>query len=370
MEGSRHAVLPPGRASRSAQSSDFRPSRAAEAPDPDATAADPDDTADLLAHDTADLDAPPAADPAPATSHIEVPSEFLAPTPLSASEEDTLAFERRILGTKLAGCILDARIGRGAVGSVFRARHVGLDKEVAVKILNPALFCLRRHVDQFFREARAAASLEHPNIVTVYDVGQHRGLYYIVMQLIHGETLADRIDREGRLEVTEAVRMAIEAANALGAAHRKGIIHRDIKPANLLLTREGLVKVADFGLASRRTDRRDADGKSEVAGTPYYIPPEQITGVAVDHRADLYSLGVTMFFALTGRRPFDGGTPRDILVKHLTLVPPAVTEINPSIPSRLSEIVARLLAKKPQSRPSSAEELVAELLQLSREMAW
>lgn len=296
----------------------------------------------------------------PSAGSSVAPPNFLVVEPDEVQAlSDT--FAHRVLGRSVAGCLLETLLGRGAMGLVFRARHLALEKPVAVKILNPALFYLRRHVDQFFREARAAASLEHPNVVTVHSVGQEQGLYFIVMQLVDGDSVQEWIERQGRLTVGQVVRVGIETASALGEAHRHGIIHRDIKPANLMIAPGSHVKVADFGLAGRCVAGEDAKGRTEVMGTPYYLPPEQIAGGAVDHRADLYSLGVTLYYAATGVRPFEGTNARDIFVKHLTATPRPMTEIEPTIPSELDAVVHRLLLKKPESRPADAEELIREL---------
>ncbi len=277
------------------------------------------------------------------------------------AEEAARAFERDLLDGTVAGCLLEEMLGRGSMGTVFRAVHLALDKPVAVKVLNPALFHLKRHVDQFFREARAAAALEHPNIVTVYNVGQERGRYYIVMQYVRGESLADRLAREGRLTVPEAVRVGLEAARGLAAAHEKGVVHRDVKPANLLLTLEGAVKVADFGLAYRSSETAEATGRAEVMGTPYYIPPEQIAGTVVDHRADQYSLGVTLYYCLTGVRPFEAPTAGEVLVKHLAETPAPPERHRPEVPEALSLLVRRLLAKKPGGRFARTADLIRAL---------
>ncbi len=312
--------------------------------------------------DTADLDL--TADDGPALDEIGRPPPLPPPC---MTPEQTLNFERGILGSTLAGCLMDARLGRGAVGSVFLARHLALQKDVAVKILNPALFYLRRHVEQFFREARSAACLEHPGVVAVHDVGQERGLYYLVMQYVEGETVGDLIEREGQIDAREAVRITIETAAALAEAHDAGIVHRDIKPSNLLLDSRNRVKVADFGLALQLSEARQSSGRSEIAGTPFYIPPEQISGGVVDERADLYSLGVTLYFALTGRRPFEGSTPAEILVKHLTESPVPPMELVPTLGEELNGIIMRLLAKKPSGRHRDARELLDDLASLPDE---
>jgi len=270
-------------------------------------------------------------------------------------------YEKNLLGQTLGGCRLETQLGKGAMGTVFKATHLALRKVVAVKLLNPSRFYQKKQVEQFFREARAAAAIEHQNIVAVHDVGQERGLYYIVMQFIEGDSLQERIKKDVTISPKEAVRITIESARGLGVAHKKGIVHRDVKPANLMLTTTGEVKIADFGLAHQSDESSDATGDVEIMGTPAYMSPEQIDGRNIDHRADLYSLGVTLYYMTTGRKPFDAPTPMEVLLKHMSerLIPP--TQVNPRIPKSLGQVIERLMAKDPNSRYSSTEELIEDL---------
>ena len=270
-----------------------------------------------------------------------------------------------LTGQVLGGCRLEEKLGQGAMGTVFRATHLALQKTVAVKLLNPARFYQKKQIEQFFREARSAASIDHQNIVGVHDVGQEKGLYYIVMQFIEGESLQQRLRREKVLRSEDAIQITIAAARGLAVAHAKGIIHRDIKPANIMITTTGEVKIADFGLAYQSEQDSTLTGGVEVLGTPAYMSPEQIDGRKVDHRADLYSLGVSLYYMATGKKPFEGTTPMEVLLKHMSerLVPP--TQVNPRIPRPLGQVIERLMAKDLANRYESAEALVKDLEEIA-----
>jgi formylglycine-generating enzyme required for sulfatase activity/tRNA A-37 threonylcarbamoyl transferase component Bud32 len=267
----------------------------------------------------------------------------------------------QLIGQVIGGCKIESKLGQGAMGTVFKATHLALQKTVAVKVLNSIRFCEKKQIDQFFAEARSAAAIEHQNIVTVHDVGSANGNYYLVMQYIEGESVEDRISGKEPLETKEAVRIALEAARGLDVAHKIGIVHRDIKPANLMLTRNGEVKIADFGLAYRSDGETDVTNGVEVMGTPSYMSPEQIDGRAVDQRSDLYSLGVTLYYLATGRKPFEGSTPMEVLLKHVSEKPVPVCQLNPKMPQSVGQIVERLMAKQPENRYETAEALAADL---------
>lgn len=269
--------------------------------------------------------------------------------------------DEMFIGKKVGSCEITAKLGEGGMGVVFKARHITLNKDVALKILSPALIG-ETHKKRFLREARAAAKLEHPNIVTVYDAGEFEGYNYIVMQFIDGESIGDMLAKAGKIDQLKAVRIMKDAAKALSVAHKAGMIHRDIKPDNIMLTRSGEVKVADFGLVKSADVEKDLSlSKSLLMGTPHYMAPEQFEGKPPDPRVDIYALGVTFFELVTGKKPFDGKTAFKIMEAHLRQEPPKpealAKEINPTV----SKIILKMLAKEPEKRYQTVDELIDDL---------
>jgi eukaryotic-like serine/threonine-protein kinase len=252
-------------------------------------------------------------------------------------------------------------IGQGGMAVVHLAHDGLLDRDVAVKVLRPGFAEDPEFVERFRREARHAASLHHPNIVTVHDSGidPETGSDYIVMQFVDGPDLNEILERSGALGVGFAVRVGIETARALSFAHERGIIHRDIKPANILIDADGEVRVADFGIARAATDTTATTGV--MVGSAQYASPEQVTGDEIGPRSDLYSLGVVLYEALTGIRPFDGPSPAAVALERLRVRPAPIRAIDPTIPGSLEDIVMRLLELRPEDRPTSAEEVAGEL---------
>lgn len=250
---------------------------------------------------------------------------------------------------------LDRELGRGGMGVVYLARDVSLAREVAIKVLPPALAARADLREAFLAEAQVAARLTHPNIVPVYAVGERSGFVYIVMAYVDGTTLGERIRARGPLLPGQAARMLREVAWALAYAHAAGIVHRDVTAENILLERgtERAI-VMDFGIASAMwTAAVTADG--HVMGNAHYVSPEQAAGEPVDARSDLYSLGVVGFYALTGRLPFDATTPEEVVRQHLTVPAPAIARAASAVPPRLAQAVDRCLAKEPLRRYRSAE---------------
>ncbi len=251
-------------------------------------------------------------------------------------------------------------LGQGGMAKVHQGLDRQLGRQVAIKVLAPPFDRDREFVERFQREARAAAGLSHPNIVAVFDSGSDDGTHYIVTELVEGETLADRLRRDGPMPQAEAVAVAVDIARALAAAHERGLIHRDIKPGNVMLLPDGRVKVVDFGIA-RAAGSDTLTNTGVVLGSTAYLSPEQASGQPVDERADLYALGCVLYEMLTGRVPFSADTPIATMYRHVNEDPPPPSTFAP-IPSELEDIVMRALEKDPKRRFASASELEAALL--------
>ena len=255
-------------------------------------------------------------------------------------------------------------LGRGGMGEVYRAWDVSLGREVALKILRPEHVGSREFVARFEREAKNAASLSHPNIVRVFDAGEAGdGTRYIAMECVAGGTLADLIRKGGALAPHAAVRVALQLAAALAYAHERGIVHRDLKPQNVLMTPDGDARMADFGIAwaAEATVLTRAD---MVVGSVGYLSPEQARGEPVDHRTDLYALGVVLYEMLTGVVPFVAESPIAVAMKHATQQPPSPSEANPAVPADLAGVTLKLLSKDPADRYANAATLMADLERL------
>jgi beta-lactam-binding protein with PASTA domain len=257
-----------------------------------------------------------------------------------------------------------ARVAAGGMGEVFRARDSVLDRDVAIKVLHRTLAGDPGFIDRFRREARAAALLSHPNIVAVHDWGAtSTGTYFMVMEFVRGRNLRDLLSANDRLEPQQAVEVLLQILAALDHAHRRGIVHRDVKPENVLITPEGTVKVADFGLARALAEARVSQAPGTVTGTVQYLAPEQIHGEPADPRTDLYALGIVGYELLTGTVPFTGETSLAIAYKHLSDAVPPPSQANPSVPPDLDQIILAATDKDPDGRPSSALEMRAQVLQ-------
>lgn len=256
-----------------------------------------------------------------------------------------------------------SKLGQGAMAVVFKAKQLSLDRIVAIKVLPKRLSENPEFVERFYREGRAAARLNHANIVQAFDVGESGGYHYFVMEYIDGQTIYDAIHDEKPLDEARALRLILQSAKALEHAHAQDLIHRDVKPKNLMLTKTDDIKLADMGLAREMSDYATATAEAGRAyGTPYYISPEQIRGeITIDARADVYGLGATFYHMVTGRVPFDGNTPSTVMHKHLkdTLTP--ADHINRSLSSGVGEIIEVMMAKSPDDRYPSMTELIADL---------
>ena len=256
------------------------------------------------------------------------------------------------------------RIGDGGMAEVYRAHDKMLDRFVAVKILHPQFTSDESFVTRFRREAQGAAKLSHPNIVSIYDVGSCDGKYYIVMEYIKGETLKDKINREGPLPINVTLEIVKEIAGALENAHANHLVHCDIKPHNILINEAGHVKVADFGIA-RATSSSTITYTGSIVGSVHYFSPEQAKGHTISPKSDIYSLGVVMYEMLTGKVPFTGETAVSIAIKHLQEPPIAPHELRPDIPAIVEAIVLKAMDKNPDNRFSSTE-MIKEIEQAKR----
>ena len=263
----------------------------------------------------------------------------------------------KILGNRYQ--ILE-KVSGGGMAFVYKARCNQLNRIVAIKILKPEFAEDEDFVRRFRMEAQAAASLSHPNIVGIYDVGQEDGLYYIVMEYVEGNTLKDLIRQEAPLPVTEVIEVGIQICEALDCAHKNMIVHRDIKSQNIMITADGRVKVTDFGIA-RATGGTTITNTGNVFGSVQYFSPEQARSDKVDERSDLYSVGIVLYEAFTGRLPFNGETPVSIALKQIQEKPEPISNILPGFPQQLETIVQKCLAKSPEDRYQSAEELKKDL---------
>ncbi|HTD49382.1 MAG TPA: Stk1 family PASTA domain-containing Ser/Thr kinase [Acidimicrobiia bacterium] len=260
---------------------------------------------------------------------------------------------------------IEREIAQGGMAEVYLARDQSLDRPVALKALFPEYAREPSFVERFRREAQAAANLNHPNIVAIYDWGQESGTYFIVMEYVQGRSLRDLIRSEGPLEAGQAADITAEIASALAFAHRSGVVHRDVKPGNVLLTQSGTVKVTDFGIARAGT----SDGLTQtgsVMGTATYFSPEQAQGLAVDGRSDVYSVGVVLYELVCGVPPFAADSPVSVAYKHVREDPVPPSRRNPDVPQALEQIIMSALAKDPEHRYQSADDLRADLLRFRR----
>jgi serine/threonine-protein kinase len=266
-------------------------------------------------------------------------------------------------GQQIPGYQILGRLGSGAMATTFKARQLSLDRMVAIKVLPKRLSENAEYVERFYKEGRAAAKLNHPNIAQAFDVGEAGGYHYFVMEYVEGHTLYDELTEGKVFSEDEALEVIIQIAKALEHAHAQELIHRDVKPKNIMMTGQRRAKLVDMGLARQVSDEKTAKAEAGRAfGTPYYISPEQIRGeLDIDFRADIYSLGATLYHMVTGRVPFEGETPTAVMHKHLKeeLVPP--DHVNSSLSSGLGEVVEVMMAKKREHRYATTSDLLLDL---------
>jgi eukaryotic-like serine/threonine-protein kinase len=263
--------------------------------------------------------------------------------------------------------VIKRKLGSGGMADVYLAEDQELGRRVALKLLDDRHASDEQFVERFRREAQSAAGLNHPSIVSVFDRGQAEGTYYIAMEYLDGRTLKELLIRNGPTPPAIAIDYARQILGALAFAHRNGIVHRDIKPHNIIVRPDGRLKVTDFGIARSGASQMTEAGS--IVGTAQYLSPEQARGAPVDPRSDLYSLGIVLYEMLTGKVPFTGDTPVEIAMKHLSQVPEPPSTLRPEVPHDLDAVVMRALAKDPDQRYGSAEEMDADLARVARGVA-
>src|SRR5258708_78985 len=271
---------------------------------------------------------------------------------------------------KLGRYVIHSELGPGAMAAAYQATDSVLERAVGVKTVNMALE--RDGSDKFearfYQEARAAGSLNHPNIVTVYDVGKAGDVAYIAMEFIEGEELRTLLSEGKSLAVEKAVSIAAQVADGLSYAHQHGVVHRDIKPANIMVAPNGPVKITDFGIARMRSSS-DLTQTGMMLGSPKYMSPEQVIGKRADHRSDVFSLGIILYEMLTGGVPFNGDNVTALMYQIVNFVPPAPSAVNQAVPELLAYVVAKMLTKALEGRYQSAQEVARDLRECERQMS-
>ncbi|NOG55083.1 MAG: serine/threonine protein kinase [Planctomycetes bacterium] len=264
---------------------------------------------------------------------------------------------------QIPGYVIKRKLGAGAMAKVYLAKQLSLDRYVAIKVLPKKFSSSAQFIERFYKEGQAAAKLNHPNIVQAYDVGQSGEYHYFVMEYVDGKTVFDVMQDNGRFAEQDAIDIILQIADALHHAHARGFVHRDVKPKNVMMSKDGVAKLADMGLARALSDKEAAEAEAGRAfGTPYYISPEQIRGeVNIGPQTDIYSLGATFYHMVTGQVPFDGANPSAVMHEHLKadLVPP--DHVNPKLSPGVSEVIEMMMAKSRRQRYQSCQDLMADL---------
>lgn len=270
-----------------------------------------------------------------------------------------------LIGKSVENYRIVSVLGKGGMGIVYKAYDTKLDRYVAIKLLNSTVIDKERFIERFKREAKNQAKLSHPNIVTVYGFIEYSNLLGIVMEYVEGESLEKVIDRQGRLNLFDVIYILKQLLQGIGYAHSKGFIHRDIKPSNIILNKEGVTKIMDFGISKSLYDNDMTKTGSKI-GTVYYMSPEQIKGKDITNRSDIYSIGCTIYEMITGTPPFDFTSEYEIMESHLKKTAPKLSEKIPGIPAELEKVIAKALQKDPNQRYSSCEEMLAEVQHLDK----
>lgn len=274
-----------------------------------------------------------------------------------------------LAGQRIGGYRILERLGRGGMGTVYKAEQIDLQRLVALKVISEEHTKDKDFIELFIHEARAAARLNHPNIVQVYDVKRHNDIYYFSMEYVSGGSVQEILNKQRRIPVDQAVRWILDAARGLDYAHKKGIVHRDVKPDNLMISETGMVKIGDMGLARGLNEKVGPQEETSVIGTPHYIAPEQVLGRPADFRSDIYSLGATAYRMLAGVTPFQAPSVRDLVNKKVREDAPSVREFNPDVPEELARIVTRMMERDPDKRYQTMAEVVEDLERFQRGQA-
>lgn len=269
-------------------------------------------------------------------------------------------------GRVLGDFIIKRQLGVGSIGAVYFATQISLDRNVALKVLSKE-YSDQKGTDAFLKEARAAAKLSHPNLVQSFGVGEEEGIRFMAMNFIEGETVKDKLKREGQIEVDEALHIVQQVAEGLFFAWSESeLIHRDVKPENIMLTKEGAVKLTDLGLAISESEWHE---NMEISGSPSYMSPEQFTGEKIDTRSDIYSLGISLYQMVSGNLPFDGSTLKTVARQHFYEPPKPLNKINPMIPSKVSNLVQKMVEKEPENRFQNMEEVIQAIWKVRQSTA-
>ncbi|RME81240.1 MAG: serine/threonine protein kinase [Planctomycetota bacterium] len=286
------------------------------------------------------------------------PSQKTPPPQKTFQQESKPAGNR----SPIEGYEIECKLGQGAMGVIYKGRHLKLNRVVALKVLLPEFAQDKEFIQRFFREAKAAITLNHPNIIQGYHVGESNGFYYFAMEYVEGGTVKQMIREKGVLEEEEAIKIVIQICRALDHAQEHNIVHRDIKPDNIMVTKEGLAKLCDLGIAKEINQDGSLTQTGIALGTPYYISPEQAMGEKkIDIRSDIYSLGATFFHMVTGRVPYEGDTSAVIMTKHISEEPPNPRDINSSISVETSQVIMKMMAKERPYRYQNPLEVIQDL---------
>jgi serine/threonine protein kinase/formylglycine-generating enzyme required for sulfatase activity len=293
----------------------------------------------------------------PHRSPIKTPSPNAPPPAPDAGMEPG---QDKFIGREIGGCLILEKIGEGGMGAVYKGKHLALDKVIAVKIMLLSMTS-EEQKKRFFREARSAAKLDHPNIVQVLNVGEEGGYYYIVMQFITGTSVGNILKTAGAIELERATKIIRDTALALKEAHDRHIIHRDIKPDNISVTTDGVTKVLDFGLARDVESVGEVTRTGQILGTPFFMAPEQFSGAKIDNRADIYALGITYYYMITGQKPFVGNTPFEVMMAHINQPLKPAKEIVQHLPDEIDQVIAKMTAKSPEERYEDMSQVIGDL---------